>query len=197
MRKKRDRRSRLRCPQPAAPVEPKARGCARREMVARRSLTLRNRHPNRDLNLPVLRRIVQALLREMWPDASIDLGIYIVEKMEMAHVNQTFLHHQGSTDVITFNYTELAGTPVRRGVFPSLLHGEILLCLDEAIAQARRFRTTWQCEVIRYVVHGVLHLLGYDDQNTRARREMKEVEDFMVQHLARRFDLRAIGRSRS
>ncbi len=197
MRKKRDRSSRLRRPHPAAPVEPKTRGRGRRELVARRSLTLRNHHPNRELNLPVLRRIVQALLREMWPDASIDLGIYVVGKMKMASLNETFLHHQGSTDVITFDYTELPGPLVARDAFPPLLHGEILLCLDEAMSQARRFRTTWQCELVRYVVHGVLHLLDYDDQNTRARSEMKEVGDFMVRHLARRFDFRAIGRSRS
>ena len=41
---------------------------------------------------------------------------------------------------------------------------------------------------MRYVVHGVLHLLGYDDLNNRARRRMKAAEDTLVRQLARQFD---------
>ena len=43
------------------------------------------------------------------------------------------------------------------------LHGEIFICVDEAVWQARKFRTSWQSEIVRYLVHGVLHLLGHDD----------------------------------
>ena len=43
------------------------------------------------------------------------------------------------------------------------LHGELFICVDEAVAQAKEFKTSWQSEVVRYVVHGVLHLLGHDD----------------------------------
>jgi rRNA maturation RNase YbeY len=73
------------------------------------------------------------------------------------------------------------------------LHGEIFVCLDEAVSQARQFHTTWQSEVVRYVVHGVLHLLGYDDLDTRARRKMKKAEDALVGRLARQFDFRGLG----
>ena len=54
----------------------------------------------------------------------------------------------------------------RTGETPVLLccTGKSFVCLDEAVRQARRFHTTWQSELVRYVVHGVLHLLGYDDQ---------------------------------
>lgn len=76
-----------------------------------------------------------------------------------------------------------------------MLHGEIVACLDEAVCQARRFHTTWQSELVRYVVHGVLHLLGYDDQDNRARRRMKAAEDALVRRLARRFVLSALSRT--
>jgi probable rRNA maturation factor len=170
-------------------------------------LSLRNRQRVRRVDLRVLRRIAQALLRETWPEGHCDLGICIVAETEMTALNETFLRHQGSTDVITFDYAEIARQPSRlpRSAAPNTsrrdpqdassapLHGEIFVCVDEAVLQARRFRTNWQSELVRYVVHGVLHLLGYEDLNTRARRKMKTAEDTLVNRLARRFAFRQLG----
>ena len=75
-----------------------------------------------------------------------------------------------------------------------LLHGEIFVCLDQAIAQARRFRTSWQSELVRYIVHGVLHLQGQQDLHAAARRRMKREENRLLRQLGRRFDLRALAR---
>jgi len=63
------------------------------------------------------------------------------------------------------------------------------VCADEAGIQARRFRTSWQSELVRYLVHGVLHLKGYDDQRSVSRRKMKREEDRLVKELGKRFDL--------
>ena len=149
-------------------------------------LTLRHRHSTRRVDLHLLRRVAQALLHDAQPDGTFDLGIYLVAAPEMTRLNETFLRHEGSTDVITFNYTESRDQPC--------LHGEIFICLDEAATQARRFRTTWQSELVRYVVHGVLHLLGYDDRDSRARRRMKATEDALVRRLARQFAFRALSK---
>ena len=170
-------------------------------------LSLRNRQPVRLVDLRLLRRIVQALLRQTWPDGSSDLAIYLVAAPEMTRLNETFLGHKGSTDVITFDYSEnvapgarLPPSAVRqapreanRDAHLAALHGEIFACLDEAVSQARLFRTTWQSELVRYVVHGVLHLLGYDDLHRDARRRMKAAEDALVEQLTRQFDFRRLS----
>lgn len=170
--------------------------CARCGLGCQRSLTVRNCQRRRPVNLRFLRQIAHALLRETWPDGHLDLGIYVVAQAEMTHLNETFLRHQGSTDVITFDYAEEAAAKAREPRFPALLHGEVFVCLDEAVSQACRFRTTWQIELVRYVVHGVLHLLGYDDLASRSRRRMKGAENRLVGQLARQFDLYALGRYR-
>ena len=136
----------------------------------------------------LLRRIVQALLRDTKVAERSDLGVYLVAAPEMTRLNETFLQHKGSTDVITFNYAEPLGQ--------RCLHGEIFVCLDEALCQARRFHTTWQSELVRYVVHGVLHLLGHDDQSPAARRHMRVAEDALVRRLAREFAFRTLSRPR-
>jgi rRNA maturation RNase YbeY len=104
----------------------------------------------------------------------------------MARINKTFLNHEGSTDVITFDYAELK---TQNSKLKTVLHGELFICVDDAIAQAREFRTTWQSEVIRYLVHGVLHLLGHDDHAAAARRRMKREENRLLRRLAREFSL--------
>jgi rRNA maturation RNase YbeY len=108
------------------------------------------------------------------------LGVSFISAGDMARLNEQFLGHAGSTDVITFDYTEDAPTGER--------HGEIFVSVDDAVACAPRFRGTWQLEVARYLVHGVLHLLGFDDLRPAARREMKREENRVLKELSRRFD---------
>ncbi len=69
-------------------------------------LALRNRQRVRRLNVAMFRRIVCTLLEEMPGVKNYELGIHLVAAPEMSRINKTFLHHEGSTDVITFDYTE-------------------------------------------------------------------------------------------
>ena len=167
-------------------------------------LTLRN-HQRRRLDMRRWRRITQALLAAASPRHRADLGIYIVTRAEITRLNEAFLHHQGPTDVIAFDYSSAAcgmrraESPLRTPHSPlptphsALLWGEIFICLDEAVAQARRFQATWQTELVRYAIHGLLHLLGHDDHNPVSRRAMKTTEDTLLRQLALRFDLSRIA----
>jgi probable rRNA maturation factor len=69
--------------------------------------------------------------------------------------------------------------------------------VDEAIFQSKKFKTNWQSEIVRYIVHGVLHLLGHDDLKLALRRRMKREENRLVRLLAKKFSLAQIaGRSK-
>ena len=86
--------------------------------------------------------------------------------------------------------TRPPGNPSSQTPDPSpQIHGEIFICVDEAVLQARQFSTSWQSEVIRYLVHGVLHLLGFDDSSAGARRKMKREENRRLREMTRRFPL--------
>ncbi|HEV2453507.1 MAG TPA: rRNA maturation RNase YbeY, partial [Verrucomicrobiae bacterium] len=69
------------------------------------------------------------------------------------------------------------------------IHGEIFVCVAEAERQAKLFGTNWRSELVRYVVHGVLHLMGHDDLQPVARKKMKRVEGRLVRELSRLFAL--------
>jgi rRNA maturation RNase YbeY len=74
------------------------------------------------------------------------------------------------------------------------LHGEIFVCLDEAVRQAQRFHTSWPAELMRYVIHGLLHLRGFNDARPAARRRMKREEDRLLRRVAGRFDLSRLAK---
>jgi rRNA maturation RNase YbeY len=146
-----------------------------------------NRQKTRAISVPLLRRVTDRLLEQLAAKEGYELGVHIVSAREMARINEQFLQHEGSTDVITFNY--------REGKKRGAVLGEIFICIDDAIKQAREFRTTWQSEIVRYVVHGVLHLLGYDDLKPDLRRVMKREENRYVNSLSREFDLGKLQRN--
>jgi probable rRNA maturation factor len=147
-------------------------------------LCVSNRQRARPVDLRLLKRLIRDLLANLLLVETCDLAVHLVNAREMTRLNETLLRHAGSTDVITLDYSEPVGP----------LAGEIYICVDEALVQAARFHTTWQAELARYLVHGLLHLRGYDDSRPAARRRMKREEDRLLAQLSRRFRLRKLER---
>ena len=150
------------------------------------TIVIANRQRTKKINTRMLKQIIEALLMELKTESA-ELGINLVGAKEMAQVNWNFLRHDGSTDVITFDYGENAR--LAKTLAPPNLSGEIFICIDDAISQAKQFKTSWQSEIVRYVVHGILHLLGHDDVNAKARRKMKRKENRLLRKLSARFAL--------
>jgi probable rRNA maturation factor len=124
-----------------------------------------------------LRQLARRLLEDALGLRHYSLAVHLVSGQRIAALNRRWLGHDGVTDVIAFDY---------RMNPPELdLHGEIFLCPEEAVRQARRYRTTREAELARYLVHGVLHLIGYRDRNPTSRRRMKRREDRLLRHLHR------------
>jgi rRNA maturation RNase YbeY len=144
------------------------------------TLVLRNRQRVRPVNTRMLRLITLHLLRAEFGAADFEVCVHLVAAPEMARLNWEFLQHEGSTDIITFDQSEDA---------TGRLAGELFICLDDAVKQAREFRTTWQEELARYVIHGLLHLRGFNDLEPAARRVMKREENRLLRRTGRAFTL--------
>jgi probable rRNA maturation factor len=149
------------------------------------SVIIANRQRTKKINTRLLKQIVNELLAELKIPKAI-LGINLVAAAEMTLVNEAFLKHAGSTDVITFDYTDKTdGT---------ILAGEIFVCVDEAIVHAKKFKTKWQSEIVRYIIHGVLHLFGHDDRGVVVRQKMKREENHLLRKISNKFSLAQIER---
>src|SRR5688572_7802324 len=125
-----------------------------------KELQVRNRQRECRLNTELLARIIRALLEEELGLERYQLALHLVSAPKMAEINEYFLQHSGSTDVITFDYHEGYSEELSKG---AELTGEIYVSVTDAASQAREFSTTWQEEIVRYAVHGALHLRGHDD----------------------------------
>jgi rRNA maturation RNase YbeY len=152
-------------------------------------LRLFNRQKSRGVRLALLRRMAIHLLEELRARRNYELGVHLIGTFEMTELNETFLGHAGSTDVITFNHEEEADD--------GNLHGEIFISVDDAVAQAGRFGATWQSEIVRYLAHGILHLEGYNDTESGLRRAMKREENKLVKELSQRFELDKLDRAKN
>jgi rRNA maturation RNase YbeY len=151
------------------------------------TLCLRNRQQDCPIDLRLLRRILRFALEHSFTVSDYELCFHFVPGSEMAGVNEKFLDHIGPTDVITFDHSDTC----------EKLHGEIFICPAIAVAQAREFRTSWQEEIVRYCVHGLLHLRGHDDVRPADRRKMKCEEDGVVKELTKQFAVARLSRAPS
>ncbi len=96
-----------------------------------------------------------------------EIGIVFVDEIKIKDLNRNFLKHDFVTDVISFPLDETEG----------VVEGEVYVCIDQAVRQARQYGVSMHREVFRLVIHGILHLLGYDDSTPRKKSVMKQKED--------------------
>jgi probable rRNA maturation factor len=104
------------------------------------------------------------------------VSITFLDKRAMARMNKEHLGHAGATDVISFGFTRVAATdPVV---------GDIYVCPDVARENARARGERVRREVARLVVHGTLHILGYDHpEEDRDKSEMWQKQERLVARL--------------
>jgi probable rRNA maturation factor len=95
-----------------------------------------------------------------------DISFIITGDTEIRSINCEFLSHDFNTDVITFNYNK-----------GDIVSGEIYISGDTVKVNAADFNVSFQMELIRVIIHGVLHLMGMDDSDEEQRNAMHIAED--------------------
>ena len=116
------------------------------------------------LRLGALKKLVGHILQSVG-EAEALLSLEIMGDGRMRRLNRTFRHRDKTTDVLAFATREGPGPP-------SLLLGDIVISLPQAIRQARRHQLSIDHELVVLLIHGTLHLCGYDHERSEqeARR---------------------------
>jgi probable rRNA maturation factor len=94
-----------------------------------------------------------------------ELDVILVSDRKIAALHRRFMNIAGPTDVMTFQ------------------HGEIVISAETARKNGRRFRTATENEIRLYLVHGFLHLLGFDDKTAAQSRKMEGAQNRVLRAL--------------
>lgn len=128
-------------------------------------IDITHEHPTAQFDESPLRSAVECVLRRAeLREATISVAI--VDDARIHQINREFLQHDYPTDVISFVLEAGEGT----------LDGEIVVSADTAATVAARLDWPVEHELLLYVVHGMLHLVGYDDLEPAKQAEMRTQE---------------------
>jgi len=135
-------------------------------------VAVHNAHGTRRVEARRIRTIVRRLLTDEGRGRA-NVSLVFTGDALSRRMNRKFFAHDRATDVMSFPL-EIGGD----------IEGEIYVNLDKATRQARTYKVSLANETARLVIHGVLHLVGYDDVAAAAARRMKKREEFYVGRLA-------------
>lgn len=112
------------------------------------------------------------------PSDSPDLSILLTDDSEIAELNSKFRNKDKATDVLSFSMTE-----GESGGVEAWSLGDVIISLETAEAQARELEVSLADEILRLLVHGVLHLVGFEHEGVEVERvkEMEEKEQEMFE----------------
>ncbi len=123
--------------------------------------------------LPFNKDHVRLWLKDVVKKENKELGcinfIYCSDKY-LLDLNKTHLKHNTLTDVITFNFSENKKT----------IEGDVYISKERVLDNSKAFSETFKSELLRTMVHGVLHLIGYDDKNKNDKKLMVKKENYFL-----------------
>ena len=115
----------------------------------------------------VLEEIERAGLARVNPPDSVEVSL--ISDREISLVHAQFMDNPDPTDVITFPYGS---------------EGEILISAETALRQAKELNSQLEQEITLYLVHGILHLVGYEDGTESCRNEMDALQERLLADLS-------------
>lgn len=98
-----------------------------------------------------------------------DLNFILTNDKRIKEINREFLKHNYYTDVISFDNSDCRK-----------ISGEIYVSIDTVKRNSLNYKVSYSSELVRVIIHGVLHLCGYRDKNEEERKKMRKQEDLYL-----------------
>jgi len=119
---------------------------------------------------------------------AIELSIALVGQERIKKLNKKYRGKNRATDVLAFGQSQKSKNPLfahsKNQKFIEPFFGEIVICLREVEKNAKRYNSTFKKELARVLIHGILHLLGYDHEKNEAKsKKMRDKEEYYLARL--------------
>lgn len=134
-------------------------------------MSIRVFYDETDFRLKSRRRVVKIIKEVIGKEEKIsgDLNFILTNDENLLKINMRFLEHDYYTDVITFNYN-----------VNNVVNGEIYISMDTVKDNSINYNVSLKSELFRVMIHGVFHLLGYDDKTEVEKENMRNREDYWI-----------------
>ncbi|MBO7562809.1 MAG: rRNA maturation RNase YbeY [Bacteroidales bacterium] len=133
----------------------------------------------------VIRQWIYKVLKDRGYSAG-EINIVLCSDEYLLNINKTSLGHDYYTDIITFDYCE-----------GNIVSGDLFISLDTVLANSRTYRQmfspAFKCELLRVIIHGILHLSGEDDITSGQQKKMRRAENICLKTLLSDFDTEKIS----
>ena len=143
-------------------------------------------HLETGLEVSWLEGIARQVLEAQGVGAQAELGLFIATQERIKQLNRDYLDRDEPTDVLAFSAGEGVEAELPPFVPPpdGVLHlGEVIISYPQAVIQAEEHRHSVEKEIAILVIHGVLHLLGYEHDKPELERQMRDREEELLGHI--------------
>lgn len=136
---------------------------------------------------PIKKSIIKKLLKDVLQiegRMASELSIALVDDEKIKGLNRSFLGKNIYTDVIAFPWNESCLSPESKdNQIKDKICGEIVVSVQRALKMAERLGVAPEGEIYLYLIHGLLHLMGYDDKDAKTASNMHEKEQDILARL--------------
>ena len=115
------------------------------------------------------KRLISAWIKHCVEKQSLTIGeinVIFCTSSKLLKINQLHLNHHDHTDIITFDHT-----------IGNIISGDLFISIERVRSNAIELGISFTDEILRVIIHGVLHLMGFKDKTSASRREMRAKED--------------------
>ena len=134
-------------------------------------IEVRNLNKNHRINKKFIAKIAGEVIRILNREKFSELSIVFLSDPAIKPINKKYRQRYRATDVLSFDLGK---------------YGQVLISSDTALKNSRLFNTSFEEEIVLYVIHGILHLSGYDDETKAGKDRMSKKEEGILKRLCRK-----------